>query len=112
MSTVFREGMSWAGLVAGPAAWFLAQQGGHLFAISSCGSAASHAAIALNVAALLIALSGASLSWRSHKRYVASPEDGQGKPFLSLFSAFLALLFILIIVAQGAAGLFFVGCER
>jgi hypothetical protein len=109
--------MSWAGLYAGPGAWAVSTQTNYALVPWVC----AHKINLIPVLALVlaaIALGGAFLSWRSwHSPLVEGTEIGAGipeapRPFLGALGALLGILFALVILTQGAAGLVLNGCER
>jgi hypothetical protein len=115
MQRLLTHGMPSAGLVLGPAAWALNQGLNYAIVPWICAHKVNPVLfLALGLA--LVALSGAFLSWRA---FLASgepvtPSHAGGRPhhFLAGMSLALALLFTLVILTQGAAGLAFHGCER
>ena len=71
---------------------------------------------ALAAAMLAVSLYGAFLSWRALAGTPAAPSDdtGSGRPhrFVAGLGIMMSLLFALVIIVQGAAGVVFTGCER
>jgi hypothetical protein len=108
-----RDGISWAGLAAGPFAWAVSFQLNYSIAHWQC-VAKSHPAPLFSLLALLVAAGGAVLSWRAWQ----VPDHGTGPPmaaharrFLAGASAGIGALFALVILLQLVAGLVFGGCE-
>jgi hypothetical protein len=101
---------SWAGLFAGPAAWFFAQQAGAWTVVPRC---ADHSASVLfiNAASFAFALAGAWLSWRARREPAGSASPARVS-FVATLSALMAFLFAVVILVQGSAALVFTGCER
>jgi hypothetical protein len=110
-----RAGLPSAGVFAGPVAWFISTVGN--YALSSWVCAHKQPAVpALAAAMVAVSLYGAFLSWRALASASAAPSDetGAGRPhrFIAAVGIMMSLLFALIIVVQGAAGVIFNGCER
>jgi hypothetical protein len=103
---------AWLGVALGPIGWALAQQVSYLLASYGCTLARPGIVLAINAAGAVLALAGAGLSWRAWQRTPA-PEDGRAeRSFLAGLGVLLGLLFALAMLGQGAAALFFTGCER
>ena len=112
----WRNGIDWAGLALGPAAWALSTQANYSLAGWSC-TASLGPIPPFAFLLVLIALAGAGISWRAW--YVAGAtggillqDDGRSRSFLALLSMLIAFLFAAVILMQGAAGLILTGCER
>src|SRR3954471_21617836 len=78
---VFRNGIEWAGLAAGPAAWAISTQGNYSLLAWICHWKLSPVPpLALVLAT--VALGGAALSWRAWRRSAAGHEvfEGHGRP--------------------------------
>lgn len=99
-------GKAWAGIAAGPFAWFLDQQVTYALAPSAC--AGWRWAIPL-VGALcaLLALAGAAVSWRAH-----GSADSNDRRFVAAVGMGIALLFLITVAGQTMAVFVFTGCER
>jgi hypothetical protein len=116
MRAVLRDGIDWAGLAVGPAAWAISTQGNYSLASLVCGRSLSPVPpVALIL--LVLALAGAMLSWRAFHvsgagRGLLFEESGQPHAFRALLSALIAVLFAAVILMQGVAGLILTGCER
>jgi hypothetical protein len=116
MATGVRSGIPSAGLFAGPAAWLVNTELNYALVPWICAHKVQFVpAVALGAA--LISLLGAFLSWRAWA--TASPQpapdrSGAGRPhrFLAAMGISIALLFTLVILVQGSAGLLLHGCER
>jgi hypothetical protein len=109
------RGVSWAGLLSGPAAWGVSTQGNYALAIPQCLSGV-HPTPWVAVLLALVALAGGALSFLAYRHTTAQPGNGERKPrtevFYSLLSVGIAVLFALVILLQGFAGMVFTGCER
>ena len=111
-----RNGIDWAGLAAGPAAWAVSTQGNYSLVGWMCGW--PHNPVPpLALVCVVAALIGAVMSWRAwHTSGIGDAilldHDGRPRAFLALVSAMLAVLFAIVIVMQGAAGFVLTGCER
>ncbi len=106
----------WAGLWSGPCAWAVSTQLNYAITPWVCAHKIPLVPIfALMLAA--VALGGAFLSWRSWQalggfdRFWAR-QDGLPRTFLSGMSVMIGVVFALIILMQGTAGLILHGCER
>jgi hypothetical protein len=110
-----RAGLPSAGVFAGPAAWFISTAGN--YALSPWVCAHKQPAVpALAAAMVAVSLYGAFLSWRALASTPAAPSDqtGGGRPHrvTASIGIMMSLLFALVIIVQGAAGIVFTGCER
>jgi hypothetical protein len=106
---------SWAGLFCGPAAWAVATQLNYALVPWLCAKGAIAVPwIALGLAAA--ALIGMLLSWRALLAAKAGSADlprlARTERFLAGIGILMAILFALVILLQGFAGLVFEGCER
>jgi hypothetical protein len=113
---VSAQSASWAGLAAGPAAWAVATQLHYAIVPWTCARGITHLLVpGLAVLFAAVAACGALVSWRARHRLPASAagDDVVGHPhaFLARVAAGLAILFALVILMQGVAGLLFTGCE-
>ena len=116
MSMLWRRGVDWAGLAAGPAAWAVSTQANYSLANAVCGFRCNIVPL-LAAVLVLVALSGAVLSWRAWRiaaaeKELLAQEDGRPRVFVAVSSTIIALLFATVIATQGAAGLILSGCER
>jgi hypothetical protein len=112
----WRNGIEWAGLALGPAAWGLSTQANYSLARWSC-TASLRPIPPSTFVLVLIALAGAAMSWRAWyvagaSRSILLQDDGRPASFLALLSMLVALLFAAVILMQGAAALILTGCER
>ena len=110
------RGIDWAGLVTGPGAWAISTQANYSLADVTCGSKFNIVPV-LALAMVLTALAGAALSWRAWwvanaREELVGEEDGRPRAFLAFTGTAVALLFAVVIGAQGAAGFILSGCER
>ena len=116
MASHLSSGVSWAGLLAGPAAWAINTQAGYALVDWSCVTRL-HPLPFLALALLLVALGGAFLSWRAWRRLprqgsLEEPTSHQPRRLVAASGMLLGILFALVIAAQGMAGTLFDGCER
>jgi len=109
------HGRSWAsaGLFAGAAAWIANTTLNFALVADAC-SRASRTVPPISVAMLAVTLAGVALSWRAWRDVPPDTEAQGGAPrqMLALSGVFAGLLFALVILLQGAAGVMFEGCER
>jgi hypothetical protein len=110
------SGTTWAGLAAGPGAWAVNLQVNYAGVPWMCGHHLNFAA-PLSLALAAVALVGAFISWRAWRSTGGSARywsvvDGRPFNFWAGVGALSGVLFALIILMQGAAGLFLQGCER
>jgi hypothetical protein len=100
----------WAGLALAPLAWFVSQQVSYSLA-SFCIWGRSSVILAIHVAALVLACLGIAICWRGW--HDTDTHGGRTeRHFLCAAGALLGTIFLFAILAQGAAALFFPGCER
>jgi hypothetical protein len=108
------RGIAWAGLVLGPGAWVINQQGNYAAVPWICAHRVYFTPV-LAVVLACVALSGSLLSWRTWRAAPSGEHDGVGGTpahLLAGLSALLGVLFAILILTQGAAALFLDGCER
>jgi len=116
MTVWMSRGVPSAGVYAGPVAWLVATPANYALVPWVC----AHEIQLIPVVALVLAgasLFGGVLSWRGYASAATTPlpdSSGGGRPhrFVALIGIGMALLFAIIILLQGAAGLVFHGCER
>lgn len=116
MTEWMSRGLPSAGIYAGPAAWLISTQVNYAAVPWVC----AHQVPLIPVIALVMAglsLLGGFLSWRGYAAAAPTPHPdstGAGRPhrFVALMGIAIALLFTVVILLQGAAGLVFHGCER
>ncbi|WP_448190845.1 hypothetical protein [Azospirillum sp. sgz301742] len=99
-------GSAWAGIAAGPAAWFLDQQVTYALAPWACAGY-RWAIPVVGAVCALIALAGAGVSWRAHGS--AASND---RRFVGGMGMWIAVLFLVAIAGQTLAAFVFTGCER
>ena len=108
---------AWAGIYAGPGAWAVSTQANYALVPWVCANKVNLIPVVALVLAA-VALAGAFLSWRSWRSAaVERSEIGAGiveapRPFLGVLGTLVGILFALVIITQGAAGLVLNGCER
>ncbi len=103
--TWLRNGIPWAGLASGAAAWAVSTQLNYALAGTGHGNFPIVPVVALVL--VVIALAGGLLSWRAWQRSpepVATQANGIPRAFLSGVGAMSAILFAAVIVLQGLAG--------
>jgi hypothetical protein len=116
MTTWLQRGLPSAGLYAGPSAWFVSTEGNYALAPWVCAHKVP-AIPALAAVLVGVCLFGGFLSWRAYASASPVPHPdatGAGRPhrFVATIGILMALLFALVIVVQGTAGVVFNGCER
>lgn len=110
------NGLSWAGLVLGTIAVAFNTQAGYYLVAAYCAEARL-IVLSSAIASLAVALIGFLLSfpaWYSWSapRINETPATAAPRGMLAGVSVLAALLFSLVIVLQGAAGLIIHGCQR
>jgi hypothetical protein len=116
MASWVERGLPSAGLFAGPAAWFVSTQGNYAVTPWMCASKVP--AVPLLAAAMVVlSLFGGFLSWRAFTAASSIPQTdqtGAGRPhrFIAAVGIMMAVLFTLVILVHGVAGIVFTGCER
>ncbi len=116
MASWISRGIPSAGIYAGPGAWLIDTQANYALVPWVCGHQMQ---IVPLVAAAMLALSlfGGFLSWRGYASAGGSsrsdsPVGGRPHRFVALMGIACAILFGIVIVVHGAAGMVFHGCER
>jgi hypothetical protein len=108
-------GLPWAGIFAGPAAWAVNTQLGYALVPWVCASKANVIAPLAAIMAL-VALGGAWASWLgmpgAELDSGGSHAGGEPRGMLAAVGVASGLLFALLILAQGAAGLVLDACVR
>jgi hypothetical protein len=98
----------WAGLLGGAAAWYAAHDASFYALRASSCAAAPWVVAGIHAMALLVVLGAGALSYRSVR-----PEQWRtGPTFEGVIGLGAALLFAVVIIWQGAAVLFYSGCDR
>jgi hypothetical protein len=110
------KGIPAAGLYAGPTAWLIDTQANYALVPWVCANQIQVVPV-LAVAMAAVSLFGGYLSWRSYAGVPALPasdtaKGGRPHRFVALIGLAMALLFAVIILLHGAAGMVFHGCER
>jgi hypothetical protein len=100
----------WAGLALAPLAWFVSQQVSYSLA-SFCIWGRSSVILAIHGVALVVAGLGILICWRGF-RGTGAHGGRTERHFLCGTGALLGTILMFAILAQGAAALFFPGCER
>ena len=110
------RGLPSAGIYAGPLAWLVDTQANYALVPWTCAHHLQLVPVVATVMAV-VSLLGGLLSWRAYVTAAPTPppdSSGGGRPhrFVALIGVAMSLLFAVIIVLHGAAGLVFHGCER
>ena len=116
MAGLISRGLPSAGVFAGPIAWLTDTQ----FNYAAVPWVCAHQVPLIPLFALAMAaisLVGGFLSWRGYASAAPTPvpdSTGAGRPhrFVALMGIAIALLFTIVILLHGVAGLVFHGCER
>ncbi|MER9186327.1 hypothetical protein [Mesorhizobium australicum] len=106
-------GVSWAGLVSGPAAWAITLQPDYSIAFWQCHAGFRPTAL-FSLTGAAVAMAGAVLSWRAvrdRSHGTSPPSKARTRAFLARTSVGVGALFTLVLLAQTLAGLTFSGCE-
>lgn len=96
---------AWFGLIGGAAAWYAAHEASFFLVRVNCVGRPWIVAAIHTIALLLVSVAG-FVSFHSENR-----DDG-ALTFANWIGIGAALLFAIVIVWQGAAGLIYNGCER
>jgi hypothetical protein len=104
---LLRNGVSWAGLAAGPTAWALSTQTNYAIAP---WPAVQNLRLVFVIAFVLVLMSlgGAVLSWRARgatPSELVTQANGRPHEFLAGVGTFSGLLFAIVIALQGIASL-------
>ncbi|HWQ36670.1 MAG TPA: hypothetical protein VNQ79_27815 [Blastocatellia bacterium] len=107
----------WAGLLAGPLAWALAQQVGYLFVTLDCSYEKTLLLSPVMLVALLMAASGALISWRNWQRAGGELPDEGGtvisrSRFMAVVGLLLSSLALLLVIAEWLPVFFYRQCQR
>lgn len=110
-----QAGRTWgagAGVLAGPAAWITNTTLNFALVTDRCASGGTVVPL-ISAAMLAVALAGAALSWRAWRDLPPdmAAQGGSPRHMLAVSGVFSGLLFALVILLQGAAGMVFHGCE-
>ncbi|WP_262297890.1 hypothetical protein [Microvirga sesbaniae] len=116
MAGMISRGLPSAGVFAGPIAWLADTQVNYAAVPWVCAHQVPFIPV-FAAAMAVISLAGGYLSWRGYASEAPTPapdSTGAGRPhrFVALMGIAIAVLFTLVILLQGAAGLVFHGCER
>jgi hypothetical protein len=108
---------TWAGVFAGPLAWFASQQASYALVPWACHGGPPIAIHLANLVALAVVAFGGALAWRDWRRAGRHVSDERAPPagrqrFLGLLGLMLCALFGLAIVAQATGAFFFDPCQR
>ena len=108
--------VSWAGLALGPASWAMNTQINYALVNWECSGGRNPLGVIATVLAVA-SLAGALSSWVAWRRHDASgipvPEqDGHPYRLLAAIGVASGMLFAIVIVMQGIAGIFLEPCLR
>jgi hypothetical protein len=111
-----RPGVAWSGLALGVLAVAVSTEAGYSLAYRTCGTSPT-LLLLIAAGALIVALTGGLLSaraWRGRGRpgLDEAPERARPSGMMAGIGALASLLFSLVILLQGAAGLIISGCLR
>ena len=109
MKRILMEALPWAGLISGFLAWGAHQQALADVLRFDCAAVSPARAVAAAIAALVLCVVGAALSWRVARH---QGSDGGGHPFVAWLSILGAGIFALAILMQAMASLTVPGCFR
>lgn len=98
---------AWAGLALAPTSWYAMHVAISALSPARCDSSPALMLLPAALAALLTA-TGGILSYR----FLNTLEPDDTRRFVGWLGVAAALLFLFVILAQGAAGLLYTGCER
>lgn len=98
---------AWAGLALAPTSWYAMHLAVSTLAPERCGGSPALTLLPAVLAALLTA-GGGILSYR----FLNTLKPDDTRRFVGWLGVAAALLFLFVILAQGAAGLLYTGCER
>jgi hypothetical protein len=106
----------WIGVLGAPAAWGLQLDIGYAMPPGLCHLGSNWPEYALSIICILIALTGAFLSYRQYAAVGGSPEQTDGGPlarrrFLGALGTVVSLLFTMVIIAQSLPAFFFDPCS-
>jgi hypothetical protein len=110
-------GTIWAGVFAGPLAWFASQQASYALVPWACHGGPLLAIHLTNLVALAVVALAGALAWRDWRRAgndvsdEGAPPEGRAR-FLGLVGLTLSSLFGLVIVAQTIGAFVFGPCQR
>ena len=110
-------GTIWAGVFAGPLAWFASQQASYALVPWACHGGPLLAIHLTNLVALAVVALAGALAWRDWRRAgndvsdEGAPPEGRAR-FLGLVGLTLSGLFGLVILAQTIGAFFFGPCQR
>jgi hypothetical protein len=110
-------GTAWAGVFAGPLAWFASQQASYALVPWVCHGGPLLSIHLTNLVALAVVALAGALAWRDWRRVgngvsdEGAPPEGRAR-FLGLVGLTLSSLFGLVILAQTTGAFFFGPCQR
>src|ERR671920_539153 len=110
------RGLPSAGIYAGPTAWLISTQANYALVPWVCANQIRIIPV-VAIAMAAVSLLGGFLSWRGYVTAAPTPHPdstGAGRPhrFVALIGVGMALIFTVVILVHGIAGLVFHGCER
>jgi hypothetical protein len=110
-------GTTWAGVFAGPLAWFASQQASYALVPWACHGGPLLAIHLTNLVALAVVTLAGALAWREWRRAgnglsdEGAPPEGRAR-FLGLMGLTLSGLFGMVILAQTIGAFVFGPCQR
>jgi len=105
----------WAAVLGAPLIWAIQFETGYALVPKVCTFQGHYVLHIVSLLGLVLALIGGFLSWRQWRRIGGSPDETEGGPigrrrFLGALGVFSALLYSMLIIAQGIASFFFDAC--
>src|SRR4051812_45535055 len=106
----------WAGILAGPIAWFLQMQVSYALVPWACATGHLIVLHLLTLGGLLIAAAGALTAWREWQRLGREWPKGAGGPqarsrFMAVLGLLASIMFFLVILAQGIPSFLLNPCQ-
>ena len=106
----------WAGILAGPFAWFLQMQVSYALVPWACATGHLVVLHLTTLGGMLIAAAGALIAWREWRRVGSEWPKGAGGPqmrsrFMAVLGLLISILFFLVILAQGIPSFILNPCQ-
>jgi hypothetical protein len=99
----------WTGLFAGAVGWFAHQQAGAGANYWNCRFGGPLWVVLITLVSMAIIVAGATISWRARRTPEGEDQPG-ARRFAGLVGAATALIFLLAVILQAAAGLIVPAC--